>query len=101
NYHTIIKHYPQRSQSNLRQISSGNFEIIVKKDKEEIKREEKIEKRKTQALVFLGLCLILSALIIFLALAPINISRIKSIMLMIFVLLLILITILGIKIIKS
>lgn len=98
---SFIKDYPQRSLSILRQLSSGNFEIIVKKDKEEIKREEKIEKRKTQALVFLGLCLILSALIIFLALAPINISRIKSIMLMIFVLLLILITILGIKIIKS
>lgn len=97
----IIKDYPQRSLSILRQLSTGNFEIVVKKDKDQIEREEAYQKKKIQALVFVGLCLVLSAMIIFLALGPINISRIKSIMYMIFVLLIILVGILGIKILKS
>lgn len=97
----FIKDYPERSLSILRQLSTGNFEIVVKKDKEQIEREEKIEKRKALGPIFLGLSLIISALIIFFALNPINISKIKSIMTMIFVLLIVLISILGIKLIES
>ncbi|MDD7305288.1 MAG: AarF/UbiB family protein [Peptoniphilaceae bacterium] len=98
---SIIKDLPQNSLAILRQLSSGNFEIVVKEDKEQIEKKQSNENRKILALVFLGLCLILAATIIFLALNPINFSKINSIMVVTFVFLIILISILIIKLIKN
>lgn len=97
---TLMKDYPQASLSILRQLSSGNFELVIKKDNDQIHREEKYRKKKSLGLVFLGLCLILASLILALAISGFNFFRIKSIVTLVVGGLSVIIAFIAYKIIK-
>lgn len=97
---TIMKDSPQARLSILRQLSSGNFELVIKKDREQIHREEKYQKKKSLGLVFLGLCILLGSLFLALAISGFNFFKIKSIVTMVVGGLFVIIAFIAYKIIK-
>lgn len=62
--YSLIKEFPQNSLNILRQLVNGDFRLISQKSIEERKSYESVENKKSQALIFLGLSLILSTTII-------------------------------------
>lgn len=57
--YSLIKEFPQTTLNILRQLSRGDFRIIDQKSEEERKSYEKIENQKSQAIIFLGLSIII------------------------------------------
>lgn len=57
--YSLIKEFPQTSLNILRQLARGDFRIIDQKSKIERKSYEKIENQKSQAIIFLGLSIII------------------------------------------
>lgn len=57
--YSLIKEFPQTSLNILRQLARGDFRIIDQKSEIERKSYEKIENQKSQAIIFLGLSIII------------------------------------------
>lgn len=57
--YSLIKEFPQTSLNILRQLARGDFRIIDQKSELERKSYEKIENQKSQAIIFLGLSIII------------------------------------------
>ncbi|MDU2582891.1 MAG: AarF/UbiB family protein [Anaerococcus hydrogenalis] len=57
--YSLIKEFPQTSLNILRQLARGDFRIIDQKSDLERKSYEKIENQKSQAIIFLGLSIII------------------------------------------
>lgn len=57
--YSLIKEFPQTSLNILRQLARGDFRIIDQKSDIERKSYEKIENQKSQAIIFLGLSIII------------------------------------------
>lgn len=62
--YSLIKEFPQSSLNILRQLSNGDFRLINQKSIEEKKSYENVENKKSQALIFMGLSMIISTTII-------------------------------------
>lgn len=78
--YSLIKEFPQTSLNILRQLARGDFRIIDQKSEEERKSYEKIENQKSQALVFLGLSIIIGFSLLSLALLDFNKNILKAIL---------------------
>lgn len=78
--YSLIKEFPQTSLNILRQLARGDFRIIDQKSEEERKSYEKIENQKSQALVFLGLSIIIGCSLLSLALLDFNKNILKAIL---------------------
>lgn len=61
---TLIKEFPQASLNILRQLVNGDFRLINEKSIKERKSYESTEDKKSQALIFLGLSIIVAVSII-------------------------------------
>lgn len=57
--YSLIKEFPQTSLNILRQLARGDFRIIDQKSEIERKSYEKIENQKSQAIIFLGLSIVI------------------------------------------
>ena len=57
--YSLIKEFPQTSLNILRQLARGDFRIIDQKSELERKSYERIENQKSQAIIFLGLSIII------------------------------------------
>lgn len=98
---SFIKELPETSVNILRQLVRGDFAIVEKKSEEELKAYQKIEKKKTRALVLLGLSLIISSIIICLGLLGFKSKLFMSFILGSFFLILLTYLILLINILKK
>lgn len=78
--YSLIKEFPQTSLNILRQLARGDFRIIDQKSEEERKSYEKIENQKSQALVFLGLSIIIGFSLLSLALLDFDKNILKAIL---------------------
>lgn len=78
--YSLIKEFPQTSLNILRQLARGDFRIIDQKSEEERKSYEKIENQKSQALVFLGLSIIIGFSLLSLALLDFDKNILKTIL---------------------
>lgn len=78
--YSLIKEFPQTSLNILRQLARGDFRIIDQKSEEERESYEKIENQKSQALVFLGLSIIIGFSLLSLALLDFNKNILKAIL---------------------
>lgn len=78
--YSLIKEFPQTSLNILRQLSRGDFRIIDQKSEEERKSYEKVENQKSQALVFLGLSIIIGFSLLSLALLDFDKKILKAIL---------------------
>lgn len=78
--YSLIKEFPQTSLNILRQLARGDFRIIDQKSEEERKSYEKTENQKTQAIIFLGLCLIIASSLLGLAFVEIDKNILKALL---------------------
>lgn len=78
--YSLIKEFPQTSLNILRQLARGDFRIIDQKSEEERKSYEKIENQKSQALVFLGLSIIIGFSLLSLTLLDFDKNILKAIL---------------------
>lgn len=78
--YSLVKEFPQTSLNILRQLARGDFRIIDQKSEEERKSYEKIENQKSQALVFLGLSIIIGFSLLSLALLDFDKNILKAIL---------------------
>lgn len=78
--YSLVKEFPQTSLNILRQLARGDFRIIDQKSEEERKSYEKIESQKSQALVFLGLSIIIGFSLLSLALLDFDKNILKAIL---------------------
>lgn len=78
--YSLIKEFPQTSLNILRQLARGDFRIIDQKSEEERKSYEKIENQKSQALVFLGISIIIGCSILSLATLDFDKNILKAIL---------------------
>lgn len=80
---SFINELPKASLSILRQLERGDFAIEQKRSDKDLQLFEKIEKRKVNALVFIGICLIISSSILSLALIGLNNKDIRFLIILI------------------
>ena len=80
---SFIKELPKASLNILRQLERGDFAIEQKRSDKDLQLFEKIEKRKVNALVFIGICLIISSSILSLALIGLNNKDIRFLIILI------------------
>lgn len=78
--YSLIKEFPQTTLNILRQLARGDFRIIDQKSEEERKSYEKTENQKTQAIIFLGLCLIIASSLLGLAFVEIDKNILKALL---------------------
>lgn len=78
--YSLIKEFPQTSLNILRQLARGDFRIIDQKSEEERKSYEKIENQKSQALVFLGISIIIGCSLLGLATLDFDKNILKAIL---------------------
>lgn len=78
--YSLIKEFPQTSLNILRQLARGDFRIIDQKSEEERKSYEKIENQKSQALVFLGISIIIGCSLLSLATLDFDKNILKAIL---------------------
>ena len=78
--YSLIKEFPQTTLNILRQLARGDFRIIDQKSEEERKSYEKTENQKTQAIIFLGLCLIIASSLFGLAFVEIDKNILKALL---------------------
>lgn len=78
--YSLIKEFPQTSLNILRQLARGDFRIIDQKSEEERKSYEKIENQKSQALVFLGISIIIGCSLLSLAILDFDKNILKAIL---------------------
>lgn len=78
--YSLIKEFPQTTLNILRQLARGDFRIIDQKSEEERKSYEKTENQKTQAIIFLGLCLIIASSLLGLAFVDIDKNILKALL---------------------
>lgn len=78
--YSLIKEFPQTSLNILRQLARGDFRIIEQKSEEERKSYEKIENQKSQALVFLGISIIIGCSLLSLATLDFDKNILKAIL---------------------
>lgn len=78
--YSLVKEFPQTSLNILRQLARGDFRIIDQKSEAERKSYEKIENQKSQALVFLGLSIIIGFSLLSLALLDFDKNILKAIL---------------------
>lgn len=80
---SFINELPKASLNILRQLERGDFAIEQKRSDKDLKLFEKIEKRKINAIVFIGICLIISSSILSLALMGLNNKDIRFLIILI------------------
>lgn len=80
---SFINELPKASLNILRQLERGDFAIEQKRSDEDLQLFEKIEKRKVNAIVFIGICLIISSSILSLALIGLNNKDIRLLIILI------------------
>lgn len=80
---SFINELPKASLNILRQLERGDFAIEQKRSDEDLQLFEKIEKRKVNAIVFIGICLIISSSILSLALIRLNNKDIRFLIILI------------------
>ena len=80
---SLIKELPKASLNILRQLERGDFAIEQKRSDKDLQLFEKIEKRKVNAVVFIGICLIISSSILSLALIGLNNKDIRFLIILI------------------
>ena len=78
--YSLVKEFPQTSLNILRQLARGDFRIIDQKSEEERKSYEKIENQKSQALVFLGISIIIGCSLLSLATLDFDKNILKAIL---------------------
>lgn len=78
--YSLIKEFPQTSLNILRQLARGDFRIIDQKSEEERKSYEKIENQKSQAIVFLGISIIIGCSLLSLATLDFDKNILKAIL---------------------
>ena len=78
--YSLIKEFPQTILNILRQLARGDFRIIDQKSEEERKSYEKIENQKSQALVFLGISIIIGCSLLSLATLDFDKNILKAIL---------------------
>lgn len=80
---SFINELPKASLNILRQLERGDFAIEQKRSDKDLQLFEKIEKRKVNAVVFIGICLIISSSILSLALIGLNNKDIRFLIILI------------------
>ncbi len=80
---SFINELPKASLNILRQLERGDFAIEQKRSDKDLQLFEKIEKRKVNAIVFIGICLIISSSILSLALIGLNNKNIRFLIILI------------------
>ena len=80
---SFINELPKASLNILRQLERGDFAIEQKRSDEDLQLFEKIEKRKVNAIFFIGICLIISSSILSLALIGLNNEDIRFLIILI------------------
>lgn len=80
---SFINELPKASLNILRQLERGDFAIEEKISDKDLQLFEKIEKRKVNAIVFIGICLIISSSILCLALIGLNNKDIRLLIILI------------------
>ncbi len=81
--YSLIKEFPQTSLNILRQLARGDFRIIDQKSEIERKSYEKIENQKSQAIVFLGVSIIVGFSLLSLSNLKLNQNILKAILILI------------------
>lgn len=80
---SFINELPKASLNILRQLERGDFTIEQKRSDKDLQLLEKIEKRKVNAIVFIGICLIISSSILSLALIGLNNKNMRFLIILI------------------
>ena len=81
--YSLIKEFPQTSLNILRQLARGDFRIIDQKSEIERKSYEKIENQKSQAIVFLGVSIIVGFSLLSLSNLNLDQNILKAILILI------------------
>ena len=81
--YSLIKEFPQTSLNILRQLARGDFRIIDQKSEIERKSYEKIENQKSQAIIFLGLSIIIGFSLLSLSNLNLDQNILKAILILI------------------
>lgn len=81
--YSLIKEFPQTSLNILRQLARGDFRIIDQKSEIERKSYEKIENQKSQAIIFLGLSIVIGFSLLSLSNLNLDQNILKAILILI------------------
>ncbi|WP_040398709.1 ABC1 kinase family protein [Anaerococcus senegalensis] len=81
--YSLIKEFPHTSLNILRQLARGDFRIIDQKSEIERKSYEKIENQKSQAIIFLGLSIVIGFSLLSLSNLNLDQNILKAILILI------------------
>ena len=82
---TLLKEFPTQSLSMIRQLSSGDFALVIKKDQKDFEREDKNSKKLSFSIVFLALAIVLSASLIAMSIYKIRIFFLEKLLIILII----------------